>query len=212
MGCITSKPENTGYQYILAYRFPDGEAKDTIMELSKIIGGQVYNGYKARNESPHFTLKYIFVATKKQLKELVNSLEQFARNNKHASAWLSGVNKFPDTNRVVFVEQIRSKEATELVESLTLLLNTFEWMQWDNVDNRVNGPKPHSTVFLDDKGIPYEKFEKLVKHFGNKNIEFSIDNICISRHKIGEKFTGYMEEPGLSLDQDNIWKKFILCK
>ena len=84
MGCITCKPENTGYQYILAYRFPDGEAKNMIMELSKLIGGQVYNGYKARNESPHFTLKYVFVAKEKQLNELINSLEQFAKNNKPA--------------------------------------------------------------------------------------------------------------------------------
>ena len=212
MGCITCKPENTGYQYILAYRFPDGEAKNMIMELSKLIGGQVYNGYKARNESPHFTLKYVFVAKEKQLNELINSLEQFAKNNKPATAWLSGVNKFPETDRVVFVEQIRSKEATELVESLTLLLNTFKWMQWDNHDNRVNGPKPHSTVFNNNKGISDEQFKKLVKHFGNKNIEFSIDNICISRHEIGKDFTGYMEESGLSLDEDNIWKKFILGK
>lgn len=212
MGCIKSKRENTGYQYLLAYRFSDGEAKNMIMELSKLIGGQVYNGYKARNESPHFTLKYVFVANEKQLKELVDSLEKFARNNKPASAWLSGVNKFPDTNRVVFVEQIRSKEATELVESLTLLLNNFKWMKWDKWDNKVNGPKPHSTVFLDDKGIPDEQFKELVKYFGNKNIEFSIDNICISRHKIGKEFTGYMEESGKSEDEDNIWMKFNLCK
>ena len=212
MGCITSKPENIEYQYILAYRFPDGEAKNMIMELSKLIGGQVYNGYKAKNESPHFTLKYVFEANEKQLNELINSLEKFVRNNKSASAWLSGVNKFPDSNRVVFVEQIRSKEATELVESLTLLLNTFKWMQWDKFDNKINGPKPHSTVFLDDKGITDEQFEKLVKYFGNKNIEFSIDNICISRHKIGKEFTGYMKESGKSEDEDNIWMKFNLCK
>ena len=158
-----------------------------IMELSKLIGGQVYNGYKAKNESPHFTLKYVFEANEKQLNELINSLEKFVRNN-NPSAWLSGVNKFPDSNRVV--EQIRSKEATELVESLTLLLNTFKWMQWDEFDNKINGPKPHSTVFLDDKGISDEHFKKLVKYFGNNNIEFSIDNICISRHKIGKEFTG----------------------
>ncbi len=153
MGCFYSKSENknTGYQYLLAYRFPDGEAKNMIMELSKLLGGQVYNGYKAKNESPHFTLKYVFIANHNQLDELINALDKFTKQNKPTIAWLTGVGKFPNSNRVAFVEQERSNETIELIRSLTSLLKSFEWMKWDNFDDNVNGPIPHSTVFLEEE-------------------------------------------------------------